>query len=108
MGASRRIVGTRPENKPRPFPFITLRNVWKMVLLVVLSNSILGVRITAEGYLVFTSVIGSMMAEQTDRAQNPAPKEYRDLWLMLLQVKKIRLGTYGFPLVSSWRKTWRR
>lgn len=59
-----------------------------MVLLVVLSNSILGIRLTAEGYLVFTSVIGSMMVEQTDRAQNPAPKEYSDLWLMLLQVKR--------------------
>ena len=89
MGASRKIVGTRPENKPRRLTFKTLRNVWKIVLLVVLSNSILGVNIDWEGYLVFTRVIGSMMVEQIDRAQNPAPKEYKDLWLMFLHVLKV-------------------
>ena len=50
-----------------------------MVLFVVLSNSILGVSLKLEEYLVFTSVMGSMMVEHTDRAQNPAPKEYNDL-----------------------------
>jgi hypothetical protein len=48
-----------------------------------------------------------MIVEQMDRATNPEPREYSDLWLMFLPVNTLALN-YGRPFVSSFKKRWSR
>ena len=79
FGASLRMVGIKPEKSPHLFCFITFLQVWKMVSFATLSYSILAIKRKESVYLVFTRVTGSIMEEQIDRAQKPAPREYRDL-----------------------------
>lgn len=97
LGASRIMVGIKPENRPLRFTLRMFLHVWRIVSFAALLYSM----------RVFTMVIGSMIVEQMDRATNPEPREYSDLWLMFLPVNTLALN-YGRPFVSSFKKRWSR
>ena len=97
LGASRRMVGISPENRPLRFTLRMFLQVWRIVSLAALLYSM----------RVFTIVIGSMIVEQMDRATKPEPREYRDLWLIFLRITP-HDRDYGRPFVSSFKKRWRR
>ena len=65
LGASRRMVGIKPENRPLRFTLRMFLHVWRIVSFAALLYSM----------RVFTMVIGSMIVEQMDRATNPEPRE---------------------------------